>query len=39
MPAEVDKKTIVYFGGQYVPLAEARVGILTHAELRSARAG
>jgi branched-chain amino acid aminotransferase len=22
---------IVYFGGQYVPLAEARVGILTHA--------
>jgi len=31
MPVEVDQKTIVYFGGQYVPLAEARVGILTHA--------
>ena len=31
MPAEVDQKMIVYFGGQYVPLAEARVGILTHA--------
>jgi branched-chain amino acid aminotransferase len=22
---------IVYFGGQYMPLGEARVGILTHA--------
>jgi len=31
MQASVDPKTIVYFGGQYVPLAEARVGILTHA--------
>jgi branched-chain amino acid aminotransferase len=28
---EVDQKTIVYFGGKYIPLAEARVGILTHA--------
>jgi branched-chain amino acid aminotransferase len=31
MAASVDQKIIVYFGGQYVPLAEARVGILTHA--------
>jgi branched-chain amino acid aminotransferase len=31
MPASVDQNIIVYFGGQYVPLAEARVGILTHA--------
>src|ERR1039457_6921637 len=31
MPASVDPKTIVYFNGQYVPLAEAHVGILTHA--------
>jgi branched-chain amino acid aminotransferase len=31
MPASVDQSIIVYFGGQYVPLAEARVGILTHA--------
>jgi len=31
MPASVDQKTIVYFGGQYMPLSEARVGILTHA--------
>jgi hypothetical protein len=31
MPASVDPKMIVYFNGQYVPLAEARVGILTHA--------
>jgi branched-chain amino acid aminotransferase len=29
--ADGDPKLIVYFGGQYVPLAEARVGILTHA--------
>ena len=26
-----DPNLIVYFGGQFVPLAEARVGILTHA--------
>jgi len=31
MSASVDPKTIVYFNGQYVPLAEAHVGILTHA--------
>jgi len=31
MKAEVDPKVIVYFNGEYVPLAEARVGILTHA--------
>ena len=31
MQAELDPKAIVYFGGQYVPLAEAKVGILTHA--------
>lgn len=31
MKAEADPNLIVYFGGQYVPLAEARVGILTHA--------
>jgi branched-chain amino acid aminotransferase len=31
MSANVDPKTIVYFNGQYVPLAEAHVGILTHA--------
>ncbi len=31
MKAEVDPNLIVYFGGQYVPLCEARVGILTHA--------
>lgn len=31
MKAEVDPNVIVYFGGQYVPLHEARVGILTHA--------
>jgi len=31
MPAEVDQNVIVYFGGEYVPLREARVGILTHA--------
>ena len=31
MPSEADPNLIVYFGGQYVPLREARVGILTHA--------
>jgi branched-chain amino acid aminotransferase len=31
MKAEADQNLIVYFGGQYVPLYEARVGILTHA--------
>jgi branched-chain amino acid aminotransferase len=31
MKAEADPKLIVYFGGQYMPLSEARVGILTHA--------
>jgi len=31
MRAEADPNLIVYFGGQYVPLCEARVGILTHA--------
>jgi branched-chain amino acid aminotransferase len=31
MKAEADSNLIVYFGGQYVPLAEARIGILTHA--------
>jgi len=31
MQAELDPKMIVYFGGQYVPIAEAKVGILTHA--------
>jgi branched-chain amino acid aminotransferase len=31
MQAEVDPKMIVYFGGKYVPIAEAKVGILTHA--------
>ncbi|HUA97964.1 MAG TPA: branched-chain amino acid transaminase [Terracidiphilus sp.] len=31
MKAEADPNLIVYFGGAYVPLAEARVGILTHA--------
>jgi branched-chain amino acid aminotransferase len=29
--ADADPNLIVYFGGQYMPLAEARVGILTHA--------
>jgi branched-chain amino acid aminotransferase len=29
--AEADQNLIVYFGGQYVPMREARVGILTHA--------
>jgi branched-chain amino acid aminotransferase len=31
MPSEVDPTLIVYFRGRYVPLAEANVGILTHA--------
>jgi branched-chain amino acid aminotransferase len=31
MQAEVNQNIIVYFGNQYVPLAEARVSILTHA--------
>lgn len=31
MPGEVDPKTIVSFRGQFLPLAEAQVGILTHA--------
>ncbi|MGA8730270.1 MAG: branched-chain amino acid transaminase [Terracidiphilus sp.] len=31
MKAEADPNLIVYFGGRYMPLGEARVGILTHA--------
>jgi branched-chain amino acid aminotransferase len=31
MQMEADPNLIVYFNGQYIPLAEARVGILTHA--------
>ena len=31
MNADVDPNVIVYFGGQYMPLREAHVGILTHA--------
>ncbi len=31
MKAEVDANVIVYFNGEYVPMREARVGILTHA--------
>jgi len=31
MKAEVDPNVIVYFGGEYIPLRDARVGILTHA--------
>jgi branched-subunit amino acid aminotransferase/4-amino-4-deoxychorismate lyase len=31
MKADADPNLIVYFGGQYVPMGEARVGILTHA--------
>jgi branched-chain amino acid aminotransferase len=31
MQPEVDPETIVYFGGQFVPMREAHVGILTHA--------
>ena len=31
MNADVDPNVIVYFGGQYMPMREAHVGILTHA--------
>ncbi|MFZ1939233.1 MAG: branched-chain amino acid transaminase [Terracidiphilus sp.] len=31
MKAEVDPNLIVYFGGKYIPLGEARIGIMTHA--------
>jgi len=31
MSIEIDPKTIVSFNGQFLPLAEAQVGILTHA--------
>ena len=31
MQLEADPNLIVYFNGQYIPMAEARVGILTHA--------
>jgi branched-chain amino acid aminotransferase len=31
MRADADPKMIVYFDGRYMPLADARVGILTHA--------
>jgi len=31
MNMEVDQNLIVYFNGQFVPMREARVGILTHA--------
>jgi len=31
MNAGVDTNLMVYFGGRYVPIAEARIGILTHA--------
>jgi branched-chain amino acid aminotransferase len=31
MQVEMDPKMIVYFGGKYVPIADAKVGILTHA--------
>lgn len=31
MKADADPNLIVYFGGQYVPMREAKVGILTHA--------
>ena len=31
MKAEADPNLIVYFNGRYVPLSEARIGILTHA--------
>lgn len=31
MQAQTDPNLIVYFNGQYIPLSEARVGILTHA--------
>ena len=31
MRADGDPKLVVYFGGQYMPMREAKVGILTHA--------
>ena len=31
MKADADPNLIVYFGGKFIPLGEARVGILTHA--------
>lgn len=31
MKADADPNLIVFFGGQYMPLCEARIGILTHA--------
>ena len=31
MKADADPNLIVYFDGRYMPLGEARVGILTHA--------
>jgi len=31
MKGELDPNSIVYFGGQYVPMHEARIGIMTHA--------
>jgi branched-chain amino acid aminotransferase len=31
MKAEVDPNLIVYFDGKYIPLSEARIGIMTHA--------
>ncbi len=31
MKAEVDPNLIVYFDGKYIPLADARIGIMTHA--------
>lgn len=31
MKADADPSLIVYFGGQYVPMRDARIGILTHA--------
>ncbi len=31
MKSDADPNLIVYFGGEYVPMREARIGILTHA--------
>lgn len=31
MKADVDPNVIVYFGGQYIPMRDAHLGILTHA--------
>jgi branched-chain amino acid aminotransferase len=31
MKADVDPNVIVYFGGQYMPMREAHIGLLTHA--------